>query len=739
MLRSGMTIVDRYEIIGQIGAGGMADVYKARDNKLNRFVAVKVMKSEFREDSTFIRKFTREAQAAAGLANPNIVNVFDVGEDNGVYFIVMELVEGITLKEYIRKKGKLSVREATSIAIQVCMGLDAAHAQNIVHRDVKPQNIIISTDGKVKVTDFGIARAASSNTISSNAMGSVHYSSPEQVRGGYADSKSDIYSIGITMYEMITGRVPFDGDTTVAIAIKHLQDEMEAPSKFTPDMPRSLEQIIYKCTQKSPDRRYASMAGVINDLKRSLIDPNGDFVILAPLSDHAQTVMLSSAEMAAIKSAGRTVKQEEPVAPVNFNSYSSTSAARKAREYDEIEEDRYEERRRRRKTEDDYDDEDDDDGMISNKLEKAMTIGGFIVGALIICILIYFIGQAMGIFKFGSGNGDEAEITPTPSVEAEADEDGQVAVPTLTNLTPEAAQELANQYGLGVTKGGEEASETVAEGLIVRTEPAAGEPVAPNTTVKYWLSTGQAKVAIPNIINNTLNDAQQQLNELGIPNSNIQVKKENSEEIAVGNVISVTPGVGTEVSATDTITLVVSTGSATKMVKVPTVGGFSEAEATSMCQNKGLIVKIDQGTTDRVAYGEVMDQSIEGGTEVAEGTEITLTINTEPEQDTPPEETTPQTPSEETSTPEQTSTWVCNERVGAPTNYTNGDVKLVLEQSVDGSPSQTTIYEGGAITFPYELNITGASGVVNGKVYMYELVDGTYKLRCNWPVTFTQS
>lgn len=240
MLKSGMMIGERYEIISRIGTGGMADVYKAKDSKLNRFVAVKVMKSEFREDKNFITKFKREAQAAAGLANPNIVNVFDVGEDDGVYYIVMELVEGITLKEYISKKGRLSVREATSIAIQVCMGLEAAHAQNIVHRDVKPQNIIISTDGKVKVTDFGIARAASSNTISSNAMGSVHYSSPEQVRGGYADSKSDIYSVGITIYEMLTGRVPFDGDTTVAIAIKHLQDEMEAPSKFAPDLPRSL-------------------------------------------------------------------------------------------------------------------------------------------------------------------------------------------------------------------------------------------------------------------------------------------------------------------------------------------------------------------------------------------------------------------------------------------------------------------------------------------------------------------
>ena len=259
MLKTGMIIAERYEIVGKIGTGGMADVYKAMDHKLNRFVAVKVLKPEFREDTTFIKKFRSEAQAAAGLTHPNIVNVFDVGDDGGVYYIVMELIEGITLKEYISKKGKLSIKEATSIAIQVSMGLEAAHSHGIVHRDVKPQNIIISTDGKVKVTDFGIARAASSNTISSNVMGSVHYSSPEQVRGGYSDEKSDIYSLGITLYEMVTGRVPFDGDTTVAIAIKHLQEEMVPPSVYTPDLPYSLEQIILKCTQKSVDRRCRRM------------------------------------------------------------------------------------------------------------------------------------------------------------------------------------------------------------------------------------------------------------------------------------------------------------------------------------------------------------------------------------------------------------------------------------------------------------------------------------------------
>ena len=292
MLKEGMFVQERYEIIGRIGSGGMADVYKAKDHKLNRFVAMKVLKQEFREDKAFISKFRVEAQSAAGLAHPNIVNVYDVGEDHGISYIVMELVEGITLKEYIDKKGRLAVREATSIAIQVCMGLEAAHRNGIVHRDVKPQNIIISTDGKVKVTDFGIARAASSNTINSSVMGSVHYSSPEQARGGYSDYKSDIYSLGITLYEMLTGTVPFDGDSTVAIAIKHLQEELPSPRKYVPDLPKSTVQIIYKCTQKSPDRRYNDMAEVIRDLKESLVNPEGDFVQLTPINIYEVRVVL---------------------------------------------------------------------------------------------------------------------------------------------------------------------------------------------------------------------------------------------------------------------------------------------------------------------------------------------------------------------------------------------------------------------------------------------------------------
>ena len=301
MVKIGMMIGDRYEILEKIGTGGMSDVYKAKCHKLNRYVAVKVLKQEFSENENFVSKFRIEAQAAASLMHPNIVNVYDVGAENDIYYIVMELVEGITLKKYIERKARLSYKEAVSIAIQVSMGIEAAHNNHIIHRDIKPQNIIISREGKVKVTDFGIAKAATSNTITSNVMGSVHYTSPEQARGGYSDEKSDIYSLGITLFEMLTGRVPFNGETTVAIAIKHIQEEMTSPKEFVPEIPGSVEAIVMKCCQKSPDRRYQNMAEVIADLKQSLISPDEDFVVARDMDEEASTRTISEAEMVQIK------------------------------------------------------------------------------------------------------------------------------------------------------------------------------------------------------------------------------------------------------------------------------------------------------------------------------------------------------------------------------------------------------------------------------------------------------
>ena len=359
MLEIGMYVADRYEIVGKIGTGGMADVYKAMDLTLGRNVAIKVLKAEFSEDLNFVTKFRTEAQSAAGLEHPNIVNIYDVGSERGMHYIVMEYVEGITLKTYIEKKGQLSFKEAISIAIQVGRGIEAAHHKGIIHRDIKPQNIIISTEGKVKVTDFGIARVANSNTISSDVMGSVHYSSPEQARNGFVDGKSDIYSLGIVMYEMVTGRVPFDGDTTVAVAIQHLQEEMVAPSAYAPNLPVSMEKIILKCTQKNPDRRYESMTALLTDLRKALVSPEEDFVVMVPAVNQDKTRVIAEDDL-------RQIKQETG----SIHLRAEESPRRKRRLQEEYEYEEYDDEG------DDELDEEESDGELNPKMEKAITIMG---------------------------------------------------------------------------------------------------------------------------------------------------------------------------------------------------------------------------------------------------------------------------------------------------------------------------------------------------------------------------
>ena len=728
MLNVGVIIGERYEVVSRIGSGGMADVYKAKDHKLNRFVAMKVLKPEFSADTNFIRKFQREAQAAAGLAHPNVVNVFDVGEDQGVNYIVMELVEGITLKEYISKKGRLTVKEATSIAIQVSMGLEAAHNRNIVHRDIKPQNIIISTDGKVKVTDFGIARVASSNTISTNAMGSVHYSSPEQVRGGYSDFKSDIYSLGITMYEMVTGRVPFDGDTTVAIAIKHLQDEMVPPSHYVPDLPHSLEDIILKCTQKSPDRRYSTLAELINDLKHSLIDPDGNFVNLSPLSNHAQTIMITPEEMKEIQNSG----------------YSKNS------DYDDGDEDEEEEAY----DEDDDDDDDDDErGGINTKLEKAMTIGGLIIGAVIICILIYFVASAAGIVGGSKNSGQD-----TKTQQETTDEQEKVVVPDLTNMTPDEAQSAVKSLSLGLSKGGEEASDKVEEGKICRQDPAADTEVDPNTQITYYVSTGPADaeeemVTIPTgLIGQTLSQVQSQLQELGLDPSNIQ--QEQNADVAVGNVISLDPGEGSEVAVGTQVTITVSTGEGDTMTRIPDVRGYEEAQAVQIVEDQGLIANVEHSYSESagVGYGQVYEMTPQGGQRIEQGSIITLKVLTEPEEEETDTDTDTQSEDEGTDTSTETSassgTWatISNLKIREPENYDGQQlVRLRLVQGSEDAQGGTTILQDQTLTFDengeYAVGqITGQSGESTGTLY-FDVLDedsGDYTTIWSYPLEFSQ-
>ncbi|MBS6161204.1 MAG: Stk1 family PASTA domain-containing Ser/Thr kinase [Firmicutes bacterium] len=750
MLNVGVIVGERYEVVGCIGSGGMADVYKAKDHKLNRFVAMKVLKAEFSADTNFIRKFQREAQAAAGLAHPNVVNVFDVGEDQGINYIVMELVEGITLKDYISKKGKLTVKEATSIAIQVSMGLEAAHNRNIVHRDIKPQNIIISTDGKVKVTDFGIARVASSNTISTNAMGSVHYSSPEQVRGGYSDFKSDIYSLGITMYEMVTGRVPFDGDTTVAIAIKHLQDEMIPPSQYVGNLPHSLEEIILKCTQKSPDRRYSTLAELINDLKHSLIDPDGNFVNLTPLSNHAQTIMITPEEMKEIQESAYNQKSR----------YEDDDEDDDDDDDDEI----YEKpsRRRRKKAkeeeEDDEDDDDDDDerGGINTKLEKAMTIGGLIIGGIIICILIYLIASAAGLVG-GSGGKDKKPNTQQEEDKDKNEDKEQVKVPDLTNKTPEEIKTELKELGLGSKKGGEEASETVEEGRITRQEPAVGQMVDKNTTILFYVSTGKAveEVTIPTgLVGESLSTVESTLQELGLKTT---VEKEKSSEVKVGKVISLNPGEGTKVEKDSEVTIVVSAGEGDTMVKILNVRGYMKDAGVKILEDQGLIVEIEEVWEENTGagIGQIFETVPKANTRVEAGSSVVVRVLAEKREEPEPEEEETQGTEENQNTGNSTGTsattgvtatsgqWAFkNAKLQKPTNYQGGAVQIRLVQNDNGDEAGggKVILEGDYINFNEPIgDIVGEDGVEDGTLYLAEKQsDGTYKTIFKYQVTFKE-
>lgn len=728
MLKAGMIIAERYEVLGKIGTGGMADVYKAKDHKLNRFVAVKVLKPEFREDKTFIRKFRSEAQAAAGLTHPNIVNVFDVGDDEGVYYIVMELIEGITLKEYIAKKGKLSIKEATSIAIQVSMGLEAAHNHGIVHRDVKPQNIIISTDGKVKVTDFGIARAASSNTISSNVMGSVHYSSPEQVRGGYSDEKSDIYSLGITLYEMVTGRVPFDGDTTVAIAIKHLQEEMVPPSVYTENLPYSLEQIIFKCTQKSVGRRYEKMEDVIADLKHSLINPQGDFVKLNDVVDtDAKTVVISDEELGEIKHTqkNRTVQRKPEVEMLEDEEYET--------DYDDGDDDREYERRRAAER-----------GKRKKKkrrtTSRAVTIVALLAGAAVLAGGVFLIVKNTGVF---SKTEEPGQIQ-----QADNKDEGMVVVPDLVGKTEEEAKALVEAVNLGKQMIGEEASDQ-EKGRISSQDIPAGTKVEAYTTLKYSISKGQEDLTIPEYDETVTAYAyQKSLEDMGLT---VIVQKEYSEDdgtgypvVEPGYVMAVSPEAGSAAKSGDTVTLTVSRGlDWGDGAEVPDVVGATEEDAVTSF-GKWTEINITKQQSADVPAGQVISQSPEAGTaaDPDEPASLVVSSGNQPPEAEPAADPGTQA-SADTATQQKAAAngevWKCTQSLNTPQNYKGGALRLELIQEVNGESEAFTVVDGKTLTFPYKLDITGSPGVSEGTLSVSEMVNGEYQQLGTYPLTFEKA
>lgn len=597
MIKEGVFLGKRYEILGRVGSGGMADVYKGKDHKLNRYVAIKVLKSDYRSDQVFIQKFLSEAQAAAGLMHPNVVNVYDVGQDRGLYYMVMELVEGITLKDYIQKKGKLSAKETISISIQMVTGIQAAHNRHIIHRDIKPQNIIISKEGKVKVTDFGIARATTSTqTISASVMGSVHYTSPEQARGGRVDEKSDIYSAGITMYEMITGHVPFDGDSTVSVALKHLQEEIVSPSKEVPGIPYSLECIIMKCTQKNPERRYHDCESLLLDLKRSLVDPDGDFVITGSVAaaapDSDRTVVMSTEELEQLQNQRYDDEDDEYDDDYDEDEYDDE---------DEEDDDDYQEERRKKKD-------------VNPDTKKIMRILLIVAGVIVALLVIFLVGNAVGVF---SGPG----ITATT--------EKQVDVPDVRGMTEDEARDELNDKNLGMRVSGREASDEYDEGEIISQDPGDGEKVDEHTTIEVVVSTGPETkmVKVPNVVDAKEADAEKEIEDAGLI---VKKEFEASDDVDAGRVISVSPDAGTEVEEGSEVTIVVSTGPETKMVAVPKLVGRQAADAEAALTSAGLVGSVTEQYSDEPA-GQVISQSPLEGEQVEEGSTVSYVVSLGPE------------------------------------------------------------------------------------------------------------
>ena len=691
MIKVGMLIAERYEIIEKIGTGGMSDVYRAKDHKLNRFVAVKVLKQEFSENSDFVSKFRVEAQAAAGLMHPNIVNVYDVGEESGFHYIVMELVEGITLKKYIEKKARLSVKEAVSIAIQVAMGIEAAHNNHIIHRDIKPQNIIISKEGKVKVTDFGIAKAATSNTITSNVMGSVHYTSPEQVRGGFSDEKSDIYSLGITLFEMLTGRVPFNGETTVAVAIKHIQEPMPSPREFVPEIPISVEQIVLKATQKSPDRRYQNAPDMIEDLKKSLISPDENFVRIEDNTVSGVTKDITKEELSAIKE--QTRRRENFDAQMGDTDPRKSMAKAKAlaseipyeggEEYQEYIEDengnlipidqagyiepepyvvkktRTEEPAPKKSGSKSSSGKSGKSGKSSQtsgsnkkksgkgeedfnpKAELLTTI--LIVAAVIIigCVFLYVVASALGITNiFSSGNGEVVEIGAGDTAGVSADPNGAVSTDTA-------------------------AAATGTEGSGDQSVAAATVPTVTGLTKAEATATLEGDGYVVSVIS------------------------ANSDSVAKNNVISQSPEAGQPAERGSTVTITVSLGSELVSVTVPDVIGKSHEDALAILVEAGLDVNF---TTDEysptVPVGMVCYQSYSSGLTVSSGTTIEL----------------------RTSKGVEPAYYNCNVSVSAPSDYAGGDAVVTLKGS-DGSQ----LFQTTTSTFPVAINVSNIYSIASGE------------------------
>ena len=575
----GKTLGDRYEIIKLIGNGGMANVYLAHDKTLNRKVAIKVLKAEYADDPDFLKRFMTEAQAAAALNHPNIVSIYDYGREADLRYIVMEYVEGKTLKKYINEKQRLSWQTALSYAIQICKALEEAHRNGIVHRDIKPHNMILTENGVLKVTDFGIARASSANTTTmtkDTTMGSVHYFSPEQARGGYTDAKSDIYSLGVVLYEMLTGKVPFDGDTPVAIAVKHIQLEPVRPTKLIPTIPLGVEAVVLKAMSKEPSKRYNSATEMLIDLQSVTVMPN-----IMPVD----------------------TKNSITDAPIGNTMKFNTDNVRKAVEPRNINRNPPRTNRpvnnapsRRKK----------DNG------NKAAVKWAIITSVIVMAFVILGLSFVLG----GFGGKEDS-----------------IKVPDLIGENYDAMVEKYNEQGITITIGQEVENTEYDDGTIIEQTPKAGKNVSTPFEIVVKVSRGASEELMKDYTGIKYDKAENELVKKGYK---VKIEEEDSDDVDKDAIIRTSPAQGVSIKKGDTIILYVSTGKSDGEATVPNLMGETESRATELLEENNLkLGSVAHDNSSSVEKGRVMSQSHSQGTKLSSGSAVSITISDGPAAATP--------------------------------------------------------------------------------------------------------
>ncbi len=750
MLKPGMILCDRYEILDVVGAGGMSIVYKARCHRLNRNVAIKVLKPEFSRDQNFVTKFRVEAQASAGLTHPNIVNVYDVYDDEGVYFIVMELVEGITLKDYIAENGRLPMDKAIDFAIQIASGLEAAHESHVIHRDIKPQNIIVSKNGNLKVTDFGIAKAASSNTLTSGAMGSVHYISPEQARGGYSDERSDIYSLGITMYEMVTGRVPFEGDNNVSVALMHIQSDMIPPRQYYPDIYSSFEKVILKATQKKPERRYLTASALIADLKRVQNNPNIDIVVAPTSITNSPTQEFKKEDMQAIRAAGATGAASmagamnggaygagaynDPYGNGQLNTFSINNPLQNEmgemtpiggitpitvdqgrinqimndttmeETFEQLtEEEMAPVRQSIKKVQDTYYDDDDDDDDDDDGLQKAVVIGGVVTAIIVAIIVMIFVGNFLGWFNFGNKGKKTTENTSSASTEKVVED---IVMIDVTGVTQEAAIKMLTNEGFKKENILIETvnDDTVQEGYVVEQSFAEGTPVSVEAKITLRISGGAEQIQVPDVTGLTDEQACTIIQEADFE---IAHAYEYSEDVEKDYVISTTPAAYEMAPKGSKVVITVSNGSEKKETAVPNIYGLTKEEAiTSIEAAKLEVGNVSEEHHETMPEGQVISQSPAANSTIEEGQSVDFVVSKGPEE------------KEITYTANISGTITCNDAAleGAA---------VTVQVLLNGSPVYSDTISGLTVGSSYNVTATVPGLEAEGGSADFEILDSS--------------